>query len=165
MIADTHAVEFYLSIFRIALTIALFTLPGAAIADTVALAGEAPAVRPCTLTMNFVPKTLPPSPDAEPVIFVNTTQSYPIKSFTLKRPLRPRSASVATVTADLDLESTVAALLDQHAIIERAELSCPTKNATLTNATIGYIGMSSAAHARVLSFEMNFWPKNVEFRR
>ncbi len=151
---------------NIALSLSLFALPVSVGAQTIALDGAPTASRACTLTMDFAPKTMPPpSTSAEPVIFVDTTQSYPIRSFTVKRPETPRAASVATVTADLGMETTVATLLDQHAIIERAELTCPTKNATLTNATIGYIGTFATASAPALSFTMNFWPKNLVTQR
>ena len=137
---------------------------------TFAFATAAPAAlqRPqdCTLTLDLVPDAAQSelATSAEPVIFVNTTESYPIRSFTLKAATKPHAPSVATVTADLALESTMATLLDRHVVIEKAQLACPTRNATFTNATIGYIGnlATSRDAGATLSFTMNFWSENLD---
>jgi hypothetical protein len=150
---------------KIAFPIAVCALSLVALCRSAPAAAQQP--RDCTLTMNMVPDAAQSDgpPSAEPIIFVDTTQSYPIKSFTVKTAAKRHAPGVATVTADLALESTMATLLDRHAVIGRAALVCPSRNATLTNAVIGYIGTLETAPGETsptLSFTMNFWSDNLD---
>jgi hypothetical protein len=120
---------------------------------------------PCTLTLAISP-THPQVRSIEPVVFVDMTQTYTIRSFRLQQSTVAGNPMSATVVASMEMEPTLATLLDQHAIIERADLACPSKKATLANATIGFIG-SFAAHANgdpgTLSFTMNFRSTGLQY--
>jgi hypothetical protein len=134
---------------------ALSLLPVAAGAQTAAATG-----RSCTLTLDIA-SPHPANDDAEPVVFLDTIQTYPIASFRVERPQLAGNPMTATVTADLDLEPTLAMLLDQHAVIGRTELACPSKNVNIANATIGFIGSfghSASGSTATLAFTLNFWP-------